>query len=364
MKSGIFGHALNFLLFSFGKTNPVTGPIRVHWDITELCNSKCKHCIRWKLKKSKNDLSSEGAKRVIRELKEEGVKSISFAGNEPLMRKDIYGLVGYANDLGIFTSINTNGLLLNKKNAESLIKNGIGAFIFSLDSCEKKDHDYIRGVPGSFDKIFEVVKTIRELREKLNKKIDVQVTTVVNKKNVKQLFNIVKMCREKGFDKIIIQPIHHIKEHFESDKNLLLTDEGFPELEKQIEKIERDYSDFIAVPKEYLENFKTFFKTPTEIYRYRCAALFITCDIRPNGDIVPCPVGFHKLGNLKEKSFHEIWYSKEAKKLREDIKNSKHPVCWFSCIHPINLIAYNVRHLRFGKLFDINFLKHAFSKVK
>ncbi len=362
--SNLTKHMLNFLLFSFGKTKPIIGPIRVHWDITELCNSRCKHCTRWKLKNSKNDLSTKEAMRVMRELKEVGVRSISFSGNEPLMRRNIYDLVKYANSLKIFTSINTNGILLNKKNTETLIRNGIGTFIFSLDSSNKKDHDFIRGVSGSFDKIFECVSLIKKIRKEDGKKVDIQVTTVANRKNVKQLYDIVKLCKEKGFDKIIIQPIHHIKKYFESEESLLLRKEDVAEMQKQIDKIKKDFEDFVAVPNQYLDNFKTFIENPNEMYKYRCTAFFITGDIRSNGDVVPCPVGFRKLGNLKEKSFKEIWYSKEATKLRLDIKNNKHPMCWFSCIQPINLIADNVKRLNIFGLLNIKFLKHAFSKIK
>ena len=90
----------------------------------------------------------------------------------------------------------------------------------------------------------------------------------------------------------------------------------------------------------------------------------MTCDIRPDGSIVPCPVGFKKLDNLREKSFTEIWYSEEANKLRRDIKNNKHPMCWFSCIQPINIIAQDIRKFNVFDLINLNFIKHILSKIK
>jgi radical SAM protein with 4Fe4S-binding SPASM domain len=140
--------------------------------------------------------------------------------------------------------------------------------------------------------------------------------------------------------------------------------DDFAKMEEQIEIIIKKYPEFIAVPKEYLRNFKTFFQNPSILFKYRCGAGFITCDVRANGDIVPCPVGFVKMGNLKKNSFKEIWYSEESNKIRENIKANKHPMCWFACVQPINLMAYNIKHLKFRNIFDKEFLKHAFSKLK
>jgi AdoMet-dependent heme synthase len=355
---------VNFFLFSLGKTKPLTGPIRVHWDITELCNSRCRHCTRWKVKDSKDDLSYEECIKFIDELKEVGTLAISFAGNEPLMRKDIYKIIQYADKKGLSLSINSNGLLMNEKNCEMLVNNGMGSFIFSLDSCYKEKHDSMRGVKGAFDRILEAVIILKKIKEKTGKKITIQATIVVNKENINDLKKTVRLCKEKGFDKIVLQPIHNIPKYFESEKELMPVKKDFEKMNEQLEIIIKKYPDFIAVPKEYLRKFETFFENPSALYKYRCEAGFITCDIRANGDVVPCPVGFVKMGNLKKNSFKEIWFSEESNKIRKNIKENKHPMCWFACIQPINLMAHNIKHFKVRSILDKEFIKHAFSKLK
>ncbi|OGJ13045.1 hypothetical protein A3K82_03310 [Candidatus Pacearchaeota archaeon RBG_19FT_COMBO_34_9] len=361
---GLIKHALNFILFSFGKITPITGPVRVHWDITELCNSKCRHCTRWKIKNSKDDLSYRECIKFIDELKKIGTLAISFAGNEPLMRKDIYEIIEYACRKGFAISLNTNGILMSEENINRLIDNGVRSFIFSLDSRYKEKNDSIRGVKGAFEKIFAAAKIIKEIKEKTGKEITIQVTTVVNNENINDLEKTVKLCKDKGFDKIVLQPIHNIPKYFESEEELIPKEENFPEMERQINSIIEKYGNFIAVPKEYLKNFRTFFENPLSLLKYRCGASFITCDIRANGDVVPCPVGFAKMGNLRENSFREIWFSEASNKIRKNIKNNKHPLCWFACIQPINITSHNIRYLKIGKIIDKEFLKHAFSKLK
>jgi MoaA/NifB/PqqE/SkfB family radical SAM enzyme len=355
---------LNFALFSFGKNKPITGPIRVHWDITELCNSRCRHCTRWKIKNAKEDLTYEECTKFIDELRETGTKAISFAGNEPLMRKDIYKIIEYANKKGFSLSLNSNGLLMNEKNCSTLVNSGVTSFIFSLDSCYKEKYDSIRGIPGAFEKILEAVKNLRNIKEKTGKKITIQATIVVNKENIEDLEKTADLCKKIGFDKIVLQPIHNIPVYFESEKKLMPQKEDLKKMAEQLEAIIKKYPSFIGVPKEYLRNFRTFLENPNALYKYRCEAGFITCDIRANGDVVPCPVGFVKMGNLKENSFKEIWFSEQSNKIRTGIKANKHPMCWFACVQPINLMAYNLSHMKLRNIFDKEFLKHAFSKLK
>ena len=200
-------HGLNFILFSFGKTKPITGPLRIHWDITGLCNSRCRHCTRWKIKNSKEDLNYNECIKFIDDLKKVGTQAISFAGNEPLMRKDIYKIIEHACKKGFSVSLNSNGILMNEENAKKLIDIGVDNFIFSLDSCYKEKHDSMRGVPGAFDKIFSAIVILKKFQEKIGKKITIQATTVVNKENIGGLVTTVKLCKDKGFDKIVLQPI-------------------------------------------------------------------------------------------------------------------------------------------------------------
>ena len=356
-------HAVNFVAFSFGKEQPITGPLRVHWDLTDICNSKCKHCDRWKHKKNPEELTTEEGLRLLEDLKNIGVRAISFAGAEPLLRKDIFDLISHAVKLGFSTSMNTNALLLNKDRIEKLANIGLGTIILSIDGNTEEIHDFIRGVKGSLKKNLEVVKTIKEVREKLKKEITVQGTIVANSMNVRNLYDTVKMCKENGFDKIVIQPVHFVEWHFNSEDFMHMKKEDIPRLEEQMSKIWRDFRNFLSVQKGYFDEFKTFFENPESLRKYRMSSAFVIADIRSNGDVVPDPVGWLKLGNLHEKSFKEIWFSDEAKEVRRKIKNAEYPINWFSCVQPISLFADDIKHLRVFKIINPKFLKHAISKV-
>lgn len=356
-------HGVNFAAFSFGKEQPIIGPLRVHWDLTDICNSKCKHCDRWKHKKNPQELTTDEGLKLIRDLKDTGVRAISFAGAEPLLRKDIFDLIEYAVKLGFSTSMNTNALLLNKERIEKLANIGLETIILSIDGNTEEIHDFIRGVKGSLKKNLDVVKIIMEVRKRLKKNITVQGTIVANSKNVRNLYETVKMCKENGFDKVVIQPVHFVEWHFNSEDFMHMKKEDIPVLEKQMNKIWKDFGDFLSVQKNYFDSFRAFFENPESLRKYRMSSAFVITDIRSNGDVVPDPVGGLKLGNLHEKSFKEIWFSDEAKEVRRKIKNSEYPLNWFSCVQPISLFADDIKHFKILKIINPKFLKHAISKV-
>ena len=355
-------HAINFTAFSFGKEQPITGPMRVQWDLTDICNSKCKHCDRWKHSRHPDELTTEEGFKLLRELKDLDVMAISFAGAEPLLRKDIFDLINYAVKLEFNTSMNTNALILNREKIEKLIKIGLGAVVLSIDGNTAEIHDFIRGVKNSLKKNLEVVKIFREERERLNKNIIIQGTIVANSKNVRNLYDTVKMCKEKGFDKIVIQPVHFVDWYFSTEDFMLMKKEDLPVMEEQMNRIWRDFGDFLSVQKSYFDKFREFFENPEKLYRYRFSSAFIIADIRSNGDVVPDPVGYFTLGNLHNNSFKEIWFSDEAKEIRRKIKNSEYPMNWFSCVQPIGLLADDLKHFKLLKWGNQKFIKHALSK--
>lgn len=357
-------HLINLLFFTFGGYRPITGPLRVHWDVIEKCNSRCRACQRWKLPPKGDDLSFEEGCNLLRQLAECGLMSISFSGNEPLLREDIFDLMKYAKDLKLNVSLNTNGLLVDKNGAEKICQLKINTVVLSLDGPDPEINDYLRGIPGAFEKTLEVLKLFKEARQKYKTRLKITVNIVANHKNVGRLLETVKLCREKGFDSALIQPLHQVKEALEAkpELNFNLKDLGL--LTQQIDRIKREYHDFLPVMDDYFDQFVTFYQTPNLLYKYRCTAAYLILDIRSNGDLVPCPTGFKKLGNIREKSFKEIWYSKEADLIRREIKNNQHPICWFACIQPVNLLIFYLKTLRFHKFCNFRLLRHLIFKIK
>jgi radical SAM protein with 4Fe4S-binding SPASM domain len=54
-----------------------------------------------------------------------------------------------------------------------------------------------------------------------------------------------------------------------------------------------------------------------------CLAGLYYCRVYPNGDVTPCPYLPIKLGNIKEKTFSEIWFNSEVFKNLRDFNTLK-----------------------------------------
>lgn len=89
----------------------------------------------------------------------------------------------------------TNAMLINESNIEKMKKTGMTTISISLDGLEQS-HDEFRGVKGSYSKIMENIKKLKEANF-LNY---LQITTVVNKLNIKELEEMYGRMKELQID--------------------------------------------------------------------------------------------------------------------------------------------------------------------
>lgn len=95
-------------------------PLSVCWQITTKCNLNCKYCLSSSGVTGEYGLSTQEAKKVIKEFGKIGINRLDFTGGEPLVREDIGELIQCAKENNINTIVTTNTILLNDKNIEYL----------------------------------------------------------------------------------------------------------------------------------------------------------------------------------------------------------------------------------------------------
>lgn len=160
----IFGYAPTFMksgiiravpsLFSILEINPTSCNIMV----TARCNLKCLMCKQWR-EPAREELSTESWKRVIDDLKDNGIKSVHFTGGEPLLRNDLAELVSYASRNGFAVGMTTNGTLLTGDRLDALLTAGLRSIAVSIDAVDL-EYDRIRGVTAVFSKVSEAARLI------------------------------------------------------------------------------------------------------------------------------------------------------------------------------------------------------------
>ncbi|MGM9512120.1 radical SAM protein [Larkinella sp. GY13] len=139
----------------------VSHPVLCNYYITYRCNATCSFCDIWE--RPSPYVTQENVRDNLRDLKRLGVRVIDFTGGEPLLHRQLDDLLREAKNLGLITTITTNGLLYPKY-AERL--HGLVDMLhFSLDSPIAEEHDKSRGVK-CFDKVMESIAIAKQLGER------------------------------------------------------------------------------------------------------------------------------------------------------------------------------------------------------
>ena len=154
------------------------------WEFTLKCNSKCIHCGSSAGKSRVDELNTEEALKLVKDLHSYGYDGIALMGGEPFLRNDWYEVAREIKRNKMKLTIVSNGLEIISR-IQKLKKMQPDCISLSLDGGNPKTHDYIRGIKGAFNKVLNTTEILR--REKL----PISVITTVNKINFKEL-NLIR----------------------------------------------------------------------------------------------------------------------------------------------------------------------------
>ncbi|NMG58845.1 radical SAM protein [Geitlerinema sp. P-1104] len=163
-------------------------PLVINWHLLEPCNFHCRYCYaQWN--KAQLPLVFKDrhlSEKLIREIASLQPKSpylrLSFAGGEPLLDTDISHKIDFSYNLGIQSSIITNGSLLSR-NLNLEIVRKLSMLGISIDSASKPTNQKIgRGFNRksyNYESLLLVLDSIR----KNNPNLKIKINTVVNQFN-------------------------------------------------------------------------------------------------------------------------------------------------------------------------------------
>lgn len=133
----------------------------VLWEITHKCNAKCIHCISGAGDTRSQELTTEEALYVCDQLAECS-NAIHLLGGEVFLRPDWKKIIERIHYNGTYYSIVTNGIALNREKIKYLKDTGIKNIGISIDAGTADINDHIRGVPGLYNKVFELMDILAE----------------------------------------------------------------------------------------------------------------------------------------------------------------------------------------------------------
>lgn len=291
-------------------------PLVVSWNVTAKCNLKCAHCyINAKDTKLPNELSTEGAKMLIHQIIEVSRPLLILSGGEPLLREDIYEIIRYGADRGLRMGMGSNGILIDDEVSRRLKDAGMETVAISLDSSIPDRHDEFRGVKGCWDHAVNAIKALKKSR------IQVQVNCTVTPQNYDEIDNIMSLAED-----LSVENFHLFF--------LVPTGRGTGLKDITPRMYEDMISSTLAKTRKYKLDVKPscapqFMRVAKEqgvdMSRWvrGCMAGLYYCRIYPSGEVTPCPYMPLTVGNVREKSFKDIWFNSEVFKSLRDFDKLK-----------------------------------------
>lgn len=300
-------------------------PILVNVCPIGKCNHRCIFCSYNYTGYDGSILDTDKFKLTLENMSNLGVKALNYNNEgEPLLHPRITEIINHTSKVGMEASIETNGVLLNKKIQRKFI-DSLSYIKFSVDAGTPETHYKIhRGKKGDFKKVIENIKSVSKIKG--NCIIGIQMLLL--KENEDEIQTLLNLLDGIDYDWFGIKPVS--KNPFQDYslvhpgdirkaqkiKNIVIREYGF-EREKFLVKNGKDYD--------------------------LCYGINFFSNIDCNGDVTICNalVGDMRvvIGNIYKDTFENIWRNRK-------IHNYQTMECaHFSCrMDKQNIYLWNLKH--------------------
>lgn len=274
-------------------------PTTLFIETSNYCNLKCPVCRTGSnnLVRPKGNMSFENFKIIIDQVKNYTNTTALYFMGEPFLNPDIYKIISYAKKAGIFTTLCTNGELLEPN---KVLTSGLDEIWFQVSGLTKESHTNYR-VGSNFDKMMENLTGLNTLREELNGKLRIVVGFIVMKHNEHQLKDFDELCKKLKVDEgVKITPRVYSLDH---------AGEFLPKKRKFNRYELEEFRD-----KKVLALLRRF--------RNDCKWLWFCTEITWNGDVLPCcedEEANFVMGNIFKEDLASIWNNDKYKEFRKKI---------------------------------------------
>ncbi|KPJ56534.1 hypothetical protein AMJ49_04635 [Parcubacteria bacterium DG_74_2] len=272
-----------------------TGKIlTIRIETSRICNLRCNYCCNRSGKPLKNELSYTKLKKLIKEAKELGAKSvIVIGGGEPTIYPKFKNIIKYIYELNMMSVLFTNSQTMSKSLTKFLYQYNVSV-ITKLDSLNEETQDTIAGVRGTFKNIQKGIRNLLDVGYKdwaKKGKYKLGASFVVNKINAREIPSIWRFCRENyifpNLEMIIPNGVA------KKEQKLLLKRNEWRQLKQKLLKIDR---------KEY--NYNWFPYAP--LGGIGCFQVMYNLYISIDGNVRPCSSIHCHVANVKNMSLKEI----------------------------------------------------------
>lgn len=168
------------------------------WEITLKCNLACSHCGSRAGDARVEELSTEEALDLVKQLAEVGIHEVSLIGGEAFLRKDWLEIAAAVRENGMVCTMTTGGYGISQATAARMKEAGIEAVSVSVDGLATT-HNGLRGREHSFQSCLDTMAHLRQAG------VLVGCNTQLNRLSAVELPTLYGVLRDAGMQAWQIQ---------------------------------------------------------------------------------------------------------------------------------------------------------------
>ena len=261
-----------------GRSDIPSFPMTLIVENTGKCNLKCPMCPRELGEYEDVDLDFGIFKRLIDEVRHRTELVFPWGGGEPMLNPDIYRMVRYCKDAGIYTVVSTNATLLDERRSRLIIESGLDNLIIAFDGTTKEVYEKYRK-NARFERVQANIRRFLEIKKEMKSQVFVVMQMVRLPDNAHQVKDFHATWSIEGVDEVRIK-----------EDEIVIEDVALEERIRHDRRRNPCYQLWQGPP-----------------------------TVKYNGDFFPCCHMWRgkPFGNVKESSISELWNSPDMHKIRE-----------------------------------------------
>ena len=320
-------------------------PIYVEISPSGACNHRCSFCAVDYIGFQTRLLPKNILKERLGEMARLGVKSVMFAGEgEPLLHNDLPEIIRHARESGIDVSITTNAVAMSREWIEKSV-DYISWIRCSINAGTPETYAKVHKTkPSDFNLVLKNLEYAVQTRNRQKAGCTIGSQMVLLPENLKEAQALTQTVKSIGCDYLIIKPYsQHKLCHTRTYEGIDYS--GASELSKELEKFNSDK--FSVIFRQNTMD-KLLEKKP---YYNKCHSTpYFWAYIMADGSVYGCSAYLLDekfcYGNIKEKSFKEIWNSPQRKKnirfIQEELNIEQ---CRENCrMDEVNRFLWDLKH--------------------
>lgn len=316
-------------------------PSMLQLEISSLCNLRCRMCAKtlgYQGTAPDRVMERETFERIEALLPFLDYVDLSGVWGEAFIVPSLYlEILAKLKSHGIFVRTISNGTLITPEIARRIVGEGLDILSLSVDAARPETYRKIRG-GGELEQLLGAVRSIAAEKKRQGKSgPKIEFLVIGMRDTIEELPSVVGMAGSLGVSRVVLQEMAE----FESTKGQSVA-WHYRQLGKRVAAEAKAIADEVGVefslqPCDQFDEpaEKEDFKETRGPRRRRllkdCFLPWKMAVLTTGGEVIPCCAMFSPMGNVRERSFEDIWRGEKFLRLRRGLLSEDPPPVCVNC---------------------------------